>query len=359
MLRDNESYHRERLAVFWQNCVDAILTIDEQGIIQDINPGGERLLGYSSAELVGQDVSILMPEPYRSAHSGYIRSYRETGQAKIIGTGRRVPVRCKTGKIFPAHLAVTEFYYNGARYFSGSLRDISDVVEARARAAVEERKLLSRELHDSVSQALFGIVLGTQAALHSLANNGKTEEALQYVLSLAESGLAEMRALIFELRPESIEAEGIVLNVKRQGQALAGRYGLRGHFDLPDKEPDLGSELKHEVFRIIMEGLHNVVKHARAKNFWVAMELLPGLLVQPKDESARDFIPAGQARKDTAACHIRLLVRDDGVGFDPDAVAGGHFGLKSMEERVVERGGTLNIRSSAAEGTTLEISLTV
>ena len=89
------------------------------------------------------------------------------------------------------------------------------------------------------------------------------------------------------------------------------------------------------------------------------MELLPGLLVQPKDDSPTNLIPAALAEKDTAACHIRLLVRDDGVGFDPAAVAGGHFGLKSMAERVVERGGTLNIRSSAAEGTTLEISLTV
>lgn len=352
---DDQSYQRERLGVFWHNCVDAILTINESGAIQDINPGGERLLGYVSEELVGQDISILMPEPYRSAHAGYIRSYCETGKAKIIGTGRRVPVRCKSGRIFPAHLAVTEFQYNGVRYFSGSLRDISDVVEARARAAVEERKLLSRELHDSVSQALFGIVLGTQAALHSLANNGKTEEALQYVLSLAESGLAEMRALIFELRPESIEAEGIVLNVKRQGQALAGRYGLRGHFELPDKEPNFGSELKHEVFRIIMEGLHNVVKHARAKSFWVTMQLHPSHSVPAFPESDVEF---GQVQKESAACEIRLSVRDDGVGFDPAQVEGGHFGLKSMQERVMERGGTLSIRSSAAEGTTLEISMT-
>ncbi len=346
MLNDNESYHRERLGVFWHTCVDAILTIDELGAIQDINPGGEKLLGYTSAELVGNDISMLMPEPHRSNHAQYILDYRKTGQAKVIGIGRRVPVRCKSGRIFPAHLAVTEFHYNGERYFSGLLRDISDVVEARARAAVEERKLLSRELHDSVSQALFGIVLGTQAALNSLANPGKTEEALKYVLSLAESGLAEMRALIFELRPESIEAEGIVINVRRQGQALAGRYGLVGHFSLPEQEPNCSSELKHEVFRIIMEGLHNVVKHARAKNFWVTLDLRAIEPIQAPLESGPP----------TATCELQLEVRDDGIGFDPNSVGIGQFGLKSMQERVLERGGTLKIDSSAGQGARLEVS---
>jgi len=326
-----EHCRKERQSAVWDTIVDAVVTIDERGAVLDVNPGCEKLLGYAARELIGQNVSMLMPSPYAHEHDGYLQRFRETGHKNIIGIGRRVPARRKDGTTFPAHLAVTEQWIDGKRHFTGVLRDISDVAEARTRAALEERKLLSRELHDSVSQALFGIVLGTQAGLNAIEKPAEAREALHYVLSLAESGLAEMRALIFELRPEAIENEGLLISLRRQGQALAGRYQLQAHYEFPDQEPRLAVNVKHEAYRFVMEALHNVVKHARASAFWVAIQ--------------------------SEANWIRLQVRDDGIGFDPSTVGPGHVGLHSMRERAAGMGGTLVLDSPPGGGARLEAVL--
>ncbi|CCB66504.1 PAS domain S-box protein [Hyphomicrobium sp. MC1] len=96
-----------QLAGMLQSAVDAIISIDAAGTVESINPATERLFGYSSDELVGQNVKMLMPEPYRGQHDGYIRHYRETGQHKIIGSGREVLGRRKDGSTFTMHLSVS------------------------------------------------------------------------------------------------------------------------------------------------------------------------------------------------------------------------------------------------------------
>ena len=90
-----------QLAAMLRSAVDAIISIDATGIIESINPATERLFGYAGRELVGQNVKMLMPEPYQSQHDGYIRHYRQTGQQKIIGIGREVLGRRKDGSTFP------------------------------------------------------------------------------------------------------------------------------------------------------------------------------------------------------------------------------------------------------------------
>ncbi|HEY3966386.1 MAG TPA: PAS domain S-box protein [Planctomycetaceae bacterium] len=126
--------------------VDAIITIDERGAIESTNPATERLFGYSSAELIGQNVKILMPPPFRNEHDGYLLNYLTTGQKKIIGIGREVVGRRKDGSTFPMHLAVSEFWLGNRRMFTGIARDITELrnviqrlldSEARTRAIVE------------------------------------------------------------------------------------------------------------------------------------------------------------------------------------------------------------------------------
>ena len=327
---------REQLVVVWETAVDAIITIDERGTVFSCNPATERLFGYSMQELVGHNISKIMPRPYREEHDHFLSDYLATGKKKIIGIGRRVPGQRKDGHIFPAYLSVSEFFMAGQRYFTGILRDISDVIEARTRAAVEERRHLSRELHDSVSQALFGIVLGSQAALNSLNTDNPDQlpaakESLAYVLSLAESGLSEMRTLMFELRPESLEAEGLLVSLRRQASALAKRYQIEADFFFPTTEPQVSLTIKHEVYRFVMEALHNVVKHSRAKLFTLRLEHAQG--------------------------NICAEVVDDGVGFDPRDVPAGHIGLQSMRERVASLGGILHIDSAPGRGTRLQAVL--
>ncbi len=136
--------------------------------------------------------------------------------------------------------------------------------QAQELAALEERQKLARELHDSVSQALYGIALGLHTARLQLERDPRElPESLDYLLSLAEAALAEMRALIFELRPESLESEGLIAALARQGAALQARHDMIVQTDLCE-EPALPLTVKQELYRIAQEALQNTVKHARA-----------------------------------------------------------------------------------------------
>jgi PAS domain S-box-containing protein len=225
--------------------------------------------------------------------------------------------------------------------FLGAVADQTAVAVENARlfAAVEdkvtleERQRLARELHDSVSQALYGIALGTRTARAWLNREGpreRVEEWLDYVLSLADAGLTEMRSLIFELRPESLETEGLIAALEKQAAALQARHEIPVHATL-GREPDLPLEAKEALYRIAQEALHNTVKHAHASRAELKLEC-----------DARG---------------IALEVSDDGAGFDPGEDFSGHLGLKSMRERAARLGGTLRVESAPGEGTSIRVRI--
>jgi len=195
---------------------------------------------------------------------------------------------------------------------------------AQELAALKERQRLARELHDSVSQALYGIALGARTARTLLDRDPRrAAEPLDYVLSLADAGLAEMRALIFELRPESLQQEGLVAALSKLAAALRARHQIDVQASLGD-EPDVSFEIKETAYRIAQEALHNVVKHAHATRVEVSLEIAPPNLV--------------------------LEVRDNGVGFDPNQTFPGHFGLQSMRDRASRHGGTARLESAPGQG---------
>ena len=107
-----------RLEAILNNAVDAIITIDKQGLIDSANPATEKLFGYENSELIGQNVKLLMPNPYRDEHDGYLKNYVETGLKKIIGIGREVIGQRKDGSTFPMHLAVSEIVLGDRRLFT-------------------------------------------------------------------------------------------------------------------------------------------------------------------------------------------------------------------------------------------------
>ncbi len=203
-------------------------------------------------------------------------------------------------------------------------------------AALEERQKLARELHDSVSQALYGIALGARTARKLMesreADPQRLNEPLDYILSLAEAGLAEMRALIFELRPESLAREGLAAALTKQADALRARHRLEVQVKLGE-EPEAPLEVKEALYRITQEGMNNIVKHARAGRVTVSLTEEGG--------------------------GLHLTVEDDGQGFDPSQDFVGHLGLRSMRERAERVGGSLAVRSAPGQGTTLTVFVPV
>ncbi len=121
---------------------DAIVVIDAQGTIQSFSPAAERLFGYDSGEVIGRNVNILMPTPYREAHDGYLGRYLRTGERRIIGIGRVVVGLRKDGETFPMELQVGEFAFMGSRFFTGFVRDLTERQEAERRIQDLQAELL-------------------------------------------------------------------------------------------------------------------------------------------------------------------------------------------------------------------------
>ena len=146
--------------------VDGIITINEHGIVKGFNRAAERLFGYRADEVIGRNVSMLMPEPHRSKHDGYLKHYLKTGQARVIGIGREVEGQRKDGSTFPMDFSVGEALHNGTRTFTGIVRDITDrkrteselrsAKEQAERAILSQSKFLAAASHDLRQPQLVG-----------------------------------------------------------------------------------------------------------------------------------------------------------------------------------------------------------
>jgi PAS domain S-box-containing protein len=143
VVRDLTDRHRSDVLLrsVLDNTVVTVVSIDARGIVQSFNRAGEQLFGYSPSEVIGQNVKILMPEPYRSGHDGYVANYLRTGQAKVIGIGREITARRKDGSVFPANLFVAEFLLDGQRHFTGIVLDIAGQKQAEQQLRASRRLL--------------------------------------------------------------------------------------------------------------------------------------------------------------------------------------------------------------------------
>ncbi len=167
-----------------ENVVDGIITISTQGIVQTFNPAAERIFGYSPNEVIGQNVKMLMDEPYREEHDGYLKNYLQTGQAKIIGMTRELSGHRKDGSVFPLELAVSEMYMGEQRFFSGIVRDISE------RKKVEEELRHHRDhLEEAVQERTADYLAANEKLLGEIAKRQamgedlrETNEFLQNIL---------------------------------------------------------------------------------------------------------------------------------------------------------------------------------
>lgn len=139
-----------RMYAVMNTVLDGLITIDEKGTIQTFNPASSRIFGYQSDEVIGQNVKMLMPEPYHTGHDGYLHNYMTTGDAKVIGIGREVSARRKDGSVFPMELGINEMMVVGTRMFVGTIRDISErkQAEQEIQQFVEALKHSNQELDD-------------------------------------------------------------------------------------------------------------------------------------------------------------------------------------------------------------------
>ena len=204
---------------------------------------------------------------------------------------------------------------------------------SRELSIVEERNRLARELHDSVSQKLFGLVLGAESA-GTLLDRDPAAAAVELarIGELAQEALGELRELIFELRPASLEDEGLAATLRKAVDMLERVHGRAIELRIAGSA-HCAPENEAEVLRIAQEALNNALRHAEAERIELRIDSRRGRLI--------------------------VTVADDGIGFDPEdrALRARRLGLTSMEERARGLGGTLAVVSRAGEGTTVTLEV--
>ena len=196
-----------RMRAIVDTAVDGIIVIDERGMIDRFNAAAEKMFGYTETQVLGKNVSMLMPNPFRKEHDGYINRYRETGEKKIIGIGREVVGMRKDGSVFPLDLAVSEMDLGGRRMFTGIVRDITE----RKHAEEQQARLLNEVEAANEELKNFAYVVSHDLkaplrAIGSLADWLSTD----YADKFDAEGKEHMRLLIGRVRRMDSLIDGIL-----------------------------------------------------------------------------------------------------------------------------------------------------
>jgi PAS domain S-box-containing protein len=317
--------------VAWQTDRAGRFTFLSDAIVRVAGRPADGLLGEHFATIVHPDSRAVPEEAYRriSAPPYPDQSYRFFLQDVA---GRPVPVEMR------AVADIEQDEYRGAH---GIIRDLREQVRleddlrrgAADLASARERARLAQELHDSVTQALFSMTLTTRSVELLLDRDpDAARQMLGELRELEREALAEMRALIFELRPANLEQDGLVQALRTHAAGIQGRVGLAVRVDCAVDDDRAPLDVENALYRIAQEALHNVIKHAEATNVAIS-------LTGSKSEG------------------FRLAVQDDGHGFDPTVIPAGHVGIAGMRARASQVGGTITVVSKLGEGSRVEVAV--
>jgi len=360
------AHEQARMKVLMDNVVDGIITIDDKGKMLSFNRAAERIFGYGADELVGQNVNILMPSPYRDEHNGYLRHYMETGEARIIGIGREVRGRRKDGGVFPLDLAVSEVEYAEQRMFTGIVRDITARKEAE-RALIEARNQAERaNRHKSVFLNVMShelrtpltVILGylpllknhrqlpDQASIEQIAND--MDISGQHLLALINDVLdiSKIEAGQMILQREQTPVLPLLQEMKRRFQHEAETKGIKLLIECDDFT--FGVDIRR-LRQILINLIGNALKFTGRGSIKISAE--------HDTESARfNISDTGSGIPAAEQAHIFDAFRqvDDSSTRE---VGGSGLGLAITRRLVELHGGTISVQSEPGVGTTFTFNL--
>jgi two-component system, NarL family, sensor histidine kinase UhpB len=217
-----------------------------------------------------------------------------------------------------------------AHALDSSLADPAELSRQLLKAQEEERRRISRELHDETGQALMVL----RFHLEMLAGDTKNEDQkakIQESLEVLDRSIEGLRRTIARLSPRVLEELGLEAAIRRQALVLAKHTGIKANLELREELGPIDHDVEVAVYRSVQEALHNLAKHSQAKNFTIRL-----------------------AR---TGSKISLQVEDDGIGFSPRTASERGFGLTGMRERTVALGGSMRVHSESGRGTQIRILL--
>ena len=327
------SEREARLSAILNSAADVIITIDTKGIIQSANSASARLFGYSATELLGQNVTILVPSPYPEVHDGYLANYAGTWIKKMIGISREAVAQRKDGSTFPVEVTVSEVDHQ--KLFMGILRDISrrkelerEVVEI---ASLEQRRI-GQDLHDSVGQDLTALnILGGDLAEALRTDPSDASNLVEQMVQGLKRCQKEIRAVLRGLLPVAVDADGLMSALSDLADRIQQEGKVICTFDCPEPVSVADNLSATHLYLIAQEAVHNALKHGRPRHIRIGLESNNLLL---------------------------LSVQDDGIGL-PTEVTENHgvLGLRIMRNRAAIIGATLAIQAAERTGTLVTCAL--
>jgi two-component system sensor kinase FixL len=319
-----------------ETAVNAIVTINASGIIETVNTATERLFGYQRIELIGKNISMLMPQPYRDRHDGYIQNYLNTGVKRIIGIGREVVGQRKDGTVFPIDLSVGEAVLpSGRRIFTGIIRDITErkaLEDKILRISEEEQARIGQDIHDDLCQQLAAIGCLAKVAQKNLTKAGSSEaQSLAEIVHLVSNANTRARETSRGLMPVVIDSGGLMAALEELAQSTARAFEVACdfHYDNPVQVND--NKVSVQLFRIAQESVSNAVKHGQAGRVDLHLARQSGNIV--------------------------LTIRDNGIGIPDLPAKGTGMGLLTMSHRAQMMGGSLKIEPRTGGGTQVTCSV--
>ncbi len=352
------------LEAIMNTAVDAIITIDEWGIVLQANPAFRRLFGFAAEEVLGKNISMLMPEPDRSAHDGYLHQYKKTGKAAIIGIGRQVMGQRKDGSLIPIDLAVSQVLVGDRRLFTGIMRDMTERQQTESDLRQVQQQLIQSERLAAIGQMVTGLahesrnaLQRSRACLDMLSLDLESAPEQQDLVRRSRSALVELQTLYEEVRnyaapiqldrsPQSVqnlcdEAWG---NLADQWRSLRIRLVFRCQ-PSPDVQCD-----RHRMVQVIRNIFEN------------------SLSVAPND--SKIFVDCSPIQRDDGP-RVQVRISDQGPGLNEEQQArvfepffttkskGTGLGM-AISQRIVEaHGGRIFLADTSSSGAEFVLELPI
>ena len=318
----------ERLQAILNTAPDGIITIDSSGVMLDCNPAAEGLFGFSAAEMLGNNVNMLMPAPYRDEHDSYLHRYQETGEPRIIGSRRQLSGRHRDGHTFPITLFVSAVDH--LNLYLGVIRDDTEVRKLQREVLLAAGKIqwsIGQALHDGPQQALAGLGLQTRGLALDLERDSSpyASEAMELSNKLQKTN-KEIRSLARGLVPVRVGSGSFMSALENLARRTCEGDRLTCEFQCIEPihiEDDFTAD---QLYHIASEATINAVKHAGADHILISLSW----------------------EKKT----ISLKVTDNGRGFDKNSIDNSGLGLQIMAHRAATIGAEFSILSEEGGGGT-------
>jgi PAS domain S-box-containing protein len=327
-------HSEEQIRAILDATADAVVTIDIAGRIATFNRAAERIFGYGASEVIGENVTVLIPPQERVGRYGYKATATRSYASRLIGRSHEISGRRKDGSIFPIQLSVNSV--EGRDLFVGVARDMTEHKALQKEiidVAMLEQRRIGQELHDGTQQELTGLGLLAQSLAESLSRSNAMTAS--QVASRVARGIEQcnqrVRSLARGMVPVPIEREGLMTALAELARQTTEIHGMPCGFECPSPvEIDNDNEATH-LYRIAQEAVSNATRHAKASAIWIRLEQVDGRLI--------------------------LEVQDTGIGLQAAANSGRGVGLRLMEHRCAMIGGNFAIDPRPDGGTCIVCSV--